>query len=148
MEIYTWQRREAFTADRCDPRPRTTPPRVHLTAFQNNIGVHVHAMQCCTAPGRVHAQLFRAAICFGSLVSEATADVGDLNAEQLYMSQFWNIRSFSLSILYMNSGTISLLRGVVVVVVWPLSMHHPEDQRKLATSLGGGLFQHGNPLFF
>jgi hypothetical protein len=50
----------------------------------------------------------------------------------------------------MNSGTISLLRGgvVVVVVVWPLSMHHREDQRKLATSLGGGLFQHGNPLFF
>lgn len=100
-------------------RPATTPPCVHLTAFQNNIGVHVHAMQCCTAPGRVHAQLFRAAICFGSLVSEATADVvGDLNAEQLYMSEFWNIRSLSL---YMNSGTISLLRGgvVVVVVVWP-----------------------------
>jgi hypothetical protein len=52
----------------------------------------------CTT--RVHAQLFRAAICFGSLVSEATADVvGDLNAEQLYMSEFWNIRSLSLYIL-------------------------------------------------
>ena len=52
----TWQRRQAFTADRCDPRPDHTPD-----------GLREPYMRCI----RVYAQLFRASraagICLGKL---------------------------------------------------------------------------------